>query len=158
MTAESGQLEYFSRLLRYDAWANAEAVRSVQGAPSAQALRWMGHIVGAEFLWLGRLTGRPAPLEVWPELGAEACATRVEELAGTWPRFLSTLGSTGLSDAIAYRNTKGERWTSTVGDVLTHVVVHSGYHRGQIAAAIREAGGTPAYTDFIHAARKGLIE
>jgi len=44
-----------------------------------------------------------------------------------------------------------------VGDVLTHVVTHSGYHRGQIASAIRSDGGTPAYTDFIHAARQGLI-
>jgi uncharacterized damage-inducible protein DinB len=45
-----------------------------------------------------------------------------------------------------------------VGDILTHVVAHSAYHRGQIAAAVRAAGGAPAYTDFIHAARRGLVE
>jgi uncharacterized damage-inducible protein DinB len=37
-------------------------------------------------------------------------------------------------------------------------VVHGGYHRGQIAAAVREAGGEPAYTDFIHAVRAGLVD
>ena len=43
-------------------------------------------------------------------------------------------------------------------DILSHVLRHSHYHRGQIASAVREAGGTPAYTDFIHAVRTGLIE
>jgi len=45
-----------------------------------------------------------------------------------------------------------------VADVLTHVVLHSAYHRGQIASLIRSGGDAPAYTDFIHAARQGLIE
>jgi uncharacterized damage-inducible protein DinB len=45
-----------------------------------------------------------------------------------------------------------------VQDVLTHVVLHSAYHRGQIASQMRAGGEQPAYTDFIHAARQGLIE
>jgi uncharacterized damage-inducible protein DinB len=158
MKPENAPLPYFSRLLRYDSWANAEVATSVRRTPSPRALRWLGHIVGAEHLWLSRLTGHPSPLEVWPELDMDACAARVEELARIWPQYLSTLGSMGLSDSITYRNTKGEVWSSAVADVLTHVTIHSGYHRGQIAAAIREAGGTPAYTDFIHATRQGMIE
>lgn len=82
---------YYARLLRYDAWANAETLGSLrQGAPP--------------------------------------------------------------------RNSLGEDWTSTVGDILTHVAMHGAYHRAQIAAAIRESGRTPAYTDFIHAVRRRLIE
>ena len=158
MTIDGGERDHFGRLLRYDAWANVETVASVRRTPSPQGLRWMAHIVGAEFLWLDRLTGSASPLEVWPELDADACATRVEELARTWPDYLSRLGSAGLSGGVAYRNSKGELWTSTVADILTHVVIHSGYHRGQIAAAVREAGGVPAYTDFIHATRQGLVE
>jgi uncharacterized damage-inducible protein DinB len=148
----------FTRLLRYDAWANAETLASVRRTPSRQALRWMAHIVGAEFVWLGRLTDRPSPLEVWPELDADACGIRLDELARVWPSYLTEVGPGGLARGIAYRNTKGETWSSTVADVLTHVVIHSGYHRGQIAAAVRGEGGSPAYTDFIHAARQGLIE
>ena len=30
-----------------------------------------------------------------------------------------------------------------------HVVTHSAYHRGQVAAAVREAGGKPAATDLV---------
>ena len=40
----------------------------------------------------------------------------------------------------------------------THVVIHSAYHRGQIASDVRASGGVPAYTDYIHAVRQGLIE
>ena len=43
-------------------------------------------------------------------------------------------------------------------DILAHVVLHSAYHRGQIAAAVRAGGGEPAYTDMIHAVRQGLVE
>jgi uncharacterized damage-inducible protein DinB len=59
---------------------------------------------------------------------------------------------------ISYKNTKGEPWTDTVQDILTHVLMHSAYHRGQIASQMRASGQTPAYTDFIHAVRQGLIE
>jgi uncharacterized damage-inducible protein DinB len=38
------------------------------------------------------------------------------------------------------------------------VLLHGSYHRGQIASAVRAAGGTPAYSDFIHASRKQLID
>jgi uncharacterized damage-inducible protein DinB len=41
--------------------------------------------------------------------------------------------------------------------VLTHVVLHGAYHRGQIAADLRAAGLEPPYTDFIEAARRGEI-
>jgi uncharacterized damage-inducible protein DinB len=37
------------------------------------------------------------------------------------------------------------------------VVIHSAYHRGQIAADVRAAGHEPAYTDFIHATRTGRV-
>ena len=55
-------------------------------------------------------------------------------------------------------NSKGEPWTSRVEDILLHVVMHSAYHRGQIASDVRASGHTPAYTDFIHCVRQGFIE
>jgi DinB family len=38
-----------------------------------------------------------------------------------------------------------------------HVVMHGTYHRGQIAAEVRAAGGAPEYTDFIHAVRAAAV-
>ncbi len=150
---------YYARLLRYDTWANAETLDSLRGevAPT-QALRWMAHIVGASALWLARVREEPATLAVWPELDVAGCARGIERLAVEWPRYLEGLAAADLAEGVGYRNSQGEYWTSTVGDILTHVALHGAYHRAQIATAIREGGGTPAYTDFIHATRQGLVE
>jgi uncharacterized damage-inducible protein DinB len=145
-------------MLRYDAWANGATLGSLQsGDPPAKALRWMAHLVGSGELWLARLRNEPPVLAVWPDLDLEQCAAGVARLAEQWPRYLGTLRDEDLEESVGYRNTRGEYWTSTVGDILTHVTMHGSYHRGQIAAAVRESGGEPAYTDFIHAVRQGLV-
>jgi uncharacterized damage-inducible protein DinB len=147
-----------SRLLRYDIWANGETLDSLrQEPPPARSLKWMGHIVGAEYLWLARLREEPAPLPVWPDLGVEQCAARLGELSGMWHGYLADAGANRVAQRVTYTNSKGEEWTSAVEDILTHVTIHSAYHRGQIASDLRAAGQAPAYTDFIHAVRLGLI-
>jgi uncharacterized damage-inducible protein DinB len=72
--------------------------------------------------------------------------------------YFSQLSSSALAEKVIYKNSKGEAWSSTVHDVLTHVALHSAYHRGQIAGLMRARGYAPAYTDFIHAVRQGLFE
>ena len=154
----AGEIDRLVRQLRYDAWANAETLASLRSAAPPQALRWMAHIVGAELLWLGRLTGEPSPLPVWPELAVDDMAKEIDRLARAWPRYLTGLEEDDLDDGIGYRNSRGEFWSNTVRDILAHVLLHSAYHRGQIAAAVRAGGGEPAYTDMIHAVRQGLVE
>ena len=39
--------------------------------------------------------------------------------------------------------------TTTLGETMTQVVMHSGYHRGQVNARLRELGGEPPLTDYI---------
>jgi uncharacterized damage-inducible protein DinB len=152
-------LRYFARLFEHDSWANAETLRSLEAARApARAVRWLAHIVGAEHLWLARLRQEAPTVSVWPDIDLDGCAVRLEELAGLWPGYLAELEEEDLDDGRAYRNTRGEFWTNTVGEILTHTAMHSAYHRGQIASAVREAGAIPAYTDFIHALRQGLIE
>jgi uncharacterized damage-inducible protein DinB len=155
----STELVRFRRLLEHDGWANVAALVAIREEPAPEKARaWLAHIIGAERLWIARLRQEPPTMPVWPDLDLEACAAELTDLQGEWMRCLETLDEEGLEDGVAYRNTKGEFWTSTVADILTHVVLHAAYHRGQIAAAIREAGGTPPYTDYIHAVRSGLVE
>jgi uncharacterized damage-inducible protein DinB len=80
------------------------------------------------------------------------------DLAHQWKTLLSQTSLERLSGKINYTNSKGEPWSNTVQDILTHVLLHSAYHRGQIASQVRAGGEQPAYTDFIHAVRQGLIE
>jgi uncharacterized damage-inducible protein DinB len=153
------EIARFRRLLEHDGWANLAALAALREGPAPdRAIAWLAHIIGAERLWIARLRQEPAAMPVWPELDLETCAKELAELQGEWMRCLEVLEEDGLDDGVAYRNSRGEFWTSTVGDILIHAVLHAAYHRGQIAAAIRQAGGTPPYTDYIHAVRSGLIE
>jgi uncharacterized damage-inducible protein DinB len=151
--------DQLDRLLRFDVWANRETLESLrQGSAPARSLSWLGHIIGAEYLWLARLCGEPATMPVWPDLSLEDCGSRLAELSRLLPESLAEATRDGLSRPITYTNSKGERWTSTVEEILTHVVIHSAYHRGQIASDVRASGQVPAYTDYIHAVRQGLID
>ncbi len=149
----------FRRLFLYDDWANQEALRSLEtiSNPSVRSLKLMAHIVAAECLWHARLRQLPQPMAVWPELNLNDSASQLLQLRSIWHKYLTELNANRLNDSVTYKNTKGERYSSRIADILTHVVIHSGYHRGQIAADVRTSGGEPAFTDFIHAVRQGFI-
>jgi uncharacterized damage-inducible protein DinB len=148
------------RMFRYDHWANHEVILSLKraGSPPQRPLELLAHVLAAQQLWLDRLRRRPQRLPVWPASSLEESEALAEEMAGAWSEYLNGLAPGGLEQRIDYTNTKGQRWVNSIGDVLHHVIVHSAYHRGQIAAAVRAAGHEPAYTDFIEAARRGYID
>ena len=141
------------KLFEYDDWANREEVRHLRSlkAPPPQAMKILAHIVGTEWLWLGRLRGEK-PAVVWPDLTLDQIAEQIDRLRDEWPREF------GRTDVVEYVNSKGEKWSSRADDILMHVIIHGGYHRGQIATLVRQSGETPAYTDYIHCIRSGFIE
>jgi len=151
--------DHLRKQFAYNAWANREVLTAIQAAAGADAriLQLMSHILAAERLWLERLTRKPQSVPVWPESDLVRCEADAAELAKLWSEYLNLVAAGDLSQPISYKNSKGEAWTSTIIDVLTHVVMHSAYHRGQIASHMRETGHTPAYTDFIHATRQALL-
>jgi uncharacterized damage-inducible protein DinB len=148
------------RLFVYDSWANREVLTSLSSASSRvpRANKLMAHILGAEDTWYSRIRQQNPLLPVWPELDLEACGEEEARLRGLWMNYLEGLTDSQLPDSITYKNSKGESWTSTIEDILLHVIMHSAYHRGQIALEMRASGHTPAYTDFIHGVRQGLVE
>jgi uncharacterized damage-inducible protein DinB len=151
---------HLRRTLTADAWANRETARAIAALdrPPQRALATFGHIVGAERLWLARLLGSKSPLAVWPELDPQRYAEELDALESGWEDFVADLDPEELEREVSYVNSKGESWSSTIEDILTHVALHSAYHRGQIASELRAAGASPAYTDYIHGARQGLFE
>jgi len=153
-------IPHIQRLFLYDDWANREVLALLQELrePPPRSLKLLAHIVSAERLWLERLRLQKQTYPVWPQFTLEQCKLEVAELPGLWKNYLAALGEAGLSRSLTYKNTQGESFTSKKQDILLHVVMHSAYHRGQIAADMRAAGFTPAYTDFIHAARQQFVE
>ena len=140
-----------NRLFAYNDWANRKALKSIEQAqnPPALALERMGHLIGAEEIWLQRLCGEPSTAEVWPALSIDECRQRLDVLKMGWQTFLDSLRDKPADVEIHYQNTKGVSYSNRVDDVLMHVFAHAAYHRGQIASDLRAAGDTPAATDFI---------
>ncbi len=145
-------LDSLLKLFEYDYWANQEVLRSVAtlNVTTERALKIAGHIIGAQRVWLGRLeapdAAAPAP---WPLLSLEEANAAVSGMHHRWNSFLSNLTPERLDEDLVHRNSKGVEFRVPVRDVLMQLVMHSAYHRGQIAAAVREAGGKPAATDYI---------
>jgi uncharacterized damage-inducible protein DinB len=151
--------DYMRRQFAYNAWANREVLVAVRsGGENKRSLQLMSHILAAERVWLERLKQQPQSVPVWPEPDLAQCETEAVELERLWFEFLDLITAGDVSLPISYTNSKGEAWTSTIVDVLTHVVMHSAYHRGQIATHMRASGQTPANTDFIHGMRRGLFK
>ena len=157
--------DYLRRQFAYDEWANREVLNAIRAAGDAspgdanqRSLQLVSHILAAELVWLERLKGQPQSVPVWPQPDLAQCEAQAAKLGGQWLEFLDLITAGDVSQSISYRNSQGEEWTNTIVDVLTHVVMHSAYHRGQIATHMRATGQTPAYTDFIHGVRQGRME
>jgi uncharacterized damage-inducible protein DinB len=147
-------IPHFKRLFAYDQWANREVLAVLPNAPP-RSLELMAHIVSAQRLWWERLQQRSQTFPVWPNFNLDQCMQQAKEVAHLWDDYLR---AADYDLIITYKNTVGEPWSNRVADILTHVITHSVYHRGQIAINMREAGLTPAYTDFIHSIRQGFVE
>ena len=148
--------QHLRRLFTYDEWANREVMRVLKASATERSRKLLAHILSAERLWLERIEQKPQSLPVWPDLTLEQCEQEIADLAPRWKDRLQ--GGTDFSGEVAYKNSKGESWNSREEDILLHVIMHSAYHRGQIASDLRAAGFTPAYTDFIHGVRQGMVE
>lgn len=161
-------------MFAYDHWANRECLRAMRTGDSVSSNRvWteatsrdeissgtvgrIAHILSAEKLWLERIQRERQSMAVWPSSTIEECEALANEMSAAWRNYLTKLSPGGLEEKVEYRNSMGEPWTSRVEDVLTHVLMHSAYHRGQIALEMRASGREPAYTDFIHAVRQGFV-
>ncbi len=143
--------DHFTRLFQHVAWADARVLESLHSAqnPQKRGLELYSHILGSEHVWLSRINGTIQRIVVWPVLTLDECEALGKENVAAFRDLVSRLTPDLLEKPIAYRNSAGDQFTSTVEDMLTHVAMHGSYHRGQIAAALRAGGDTPSPTDYI---------
>lgn len=145
-------MTHLHRLFAHMAWADRRLLALLAETPSAQTpsvLRTVAHLVAAERIWLLRLRGEDSAAQpVWPEMSLEQATAMAAENAAAYARLLAGLAAGGAAE-IEYANSRGDRFRTRAEDVLLHVALHGSYHRGQIAAAVRAAGGEPVNTDYV---------
>ena len=136
-------------------WAHDALADELRRAPpDPETLRLWAHVVAAEHLWLSRIDGQAARVTVWPDLSLAQVLTQEGENRARFEELLARRDDT-REQRIRYRNSAGNSFENSVGDILTHVALHGHYHRGQVARAMRAAGREPVYTDYIGFVRKG---
>ena len=149
--------EMLRRFFEFDGWANQEASRSLEtmANPPERAVALLGHIAATQRVWLERAHSKALSVALWPPWSLSEIA---KQLPATLDEWIHLIATDDLSRDFAYTNTKGQQFRSRLSDVGLHVAFHGVYHRGQIAALVRQHGGKPADTDFIVAVRTGAVK
>ena len=148
--------EYLSRLLAYDRWANREAFESIRGTNLHRSRKLLGHIVSAEWVWLSRLTASTHDAVTWPEWTFDECDEQLRAVESAWAECLSSIGRDGEAGLVSYV-VRDVAYEVSPADVVMHIVLHSSYHRGQIAVDQRLAGQGPPFTDYLECIQKGKL-
>jgi uncharacterized damage-inducible protein DinB len=146
---------HLERMLRSMVWADQVVLKALRDCPEAQneGVRLFAHVLVAEEIWLSRIERRQASHAVWPQLDLVGCESLAAANAEGYAALLSRLSEADLDGKVVYRNTSGEEFSTSLVDILTHVVIHGAYHRGQIARVFGAVGTSAANTDFITFAR-----
>ena len=147
----------FERMWEFEGWANGRALESIKQLDEpAECLRLFGHILAAQRVWLTRLDGGDSSgVELFPSPTVEQCEAELAAMEAKGQAYLGGADEGALDRQISYTNQTGKSFSNPPRDILTHLGMHSHYHRGQIALLVRQAGATPAVTDFIVFCRLG---
>jgi uncharacterized damage-inducible protein DinB len=143
------------RLFDHLWWADDRVLGGMEaaGSPPPAAVELLAHLLATELVWLDRLEGVAQSVPVWPVAKLADCRRLAETSRRRWEVFVEALEEGDLARPVAYRNSAGNRFESTVEEILLHVALHGAYHRGQVARGLRLAGFEPVPTDFIAFAR-----
>jgi uncharacterized damage-inducible protein DinB len=147
----------FVNLFNYNDWANLESLDSLEKMenPNEKAIGIFSHLIIAQILWLSRVKKDTFQFKTfWEILPPKDARIISKDSSRAWLEFIRNKSENDFEISYSYKNSKGESFDSKLKDIIIHVINHSTYHRGQIAVLVRESGGIPAMTDYIHYSRK----
>jgi len=146
--------ELLLRLLGHMRWADARFADALDADPPAECVRLFAHVASVEHLWYARICAQAPAYSVWPTLDVPQSRDLAARHADLFERLVAGADDDALARIVAYRNSAGRDYRSAVSDIVTHVAMHGGHHRGQIARILRQAGREPPYTDYIQFERR----
>jgi uncharacterized damage-inducible protein DinB len=142
--------KYFLKLYNYNYWSNKRVLGTIQkqDVSDAKILQLMGHVLAAQYLWLHRIKGLPAPdVKLWGEYSLDTLLKMAEDVGKQWLDFVESTDN--FDRELTYRNYTNDPYTNNVENIMIHLVNHSSYHRAQVALLMRQQGFEPINTDFI---------
>ena len=140
------------RLLEYDHWCNRRLFDVYSNSIDFQSkavTSIFSHLLGAKEVWLNRIQEEAAPRSLLDERSLDELVLLDSQLHQAWLKVLKNQPADLGFQSVSYENFSGQLHTSSFNDILTHIVNHGSYHRGQIAQSMRASGLIPPATDFI---------
>ncbi len=142
-------------LFKYENWANARIIDALSQLPEPDEknLELMSHILLVQMVWYSRIAGVTAP-PVWEKKSFQQIKEIYEVNKKILTPFIEKQTKDTLAAYIDYKNTKGEKYSNTVTQILTHLFNHGTYHRGQIVERLKGKLPHMPETDYIIFARE----
>jgi uncharacterized damage-inducible protein DinB len=160
-------LQEIKMLNAYNAWATNKIFEALEGLPPEETTRDMKsshksihgtltHLVGAEKIWLSRMTGTPdnAMLQTAEVPTIRDVKSMWEQTGFAAAKFLGGMTDRKLQETFTMSTSTGEKFTHVIAQAIQHVVDHSTYHRGQVITLMRQLGHTPPNTGMIRFLRE----
>lgn len=136
------------KLFTYDKWANKKIFDAFQelkdGEAKSEIVKLFSHILAAQKIWIERIEGNKLEMEVWPLLSGKEMQ---QLITANHENLIELISKKEM--LISYKNSKGEDFENSAGDILTHLIIHGQHHRAQIARILRAEGIKPPGTDFL---------
>lgn len=149
---------FLQKLYGYHAWANADLFDTLETLDRERhdtelhsALRLINHYYVVARIFAAHLGGVKHPYT--SDNTAETPALDVLRAAVTssdqwYLDYLLEVSPTALSEAVPFTFTDGDAGYMTRGEMLTHVALHGGYHRGEIGRMLWQLSVTPPWDTF----------
>lgn len=146
--------------LRYSSWASKRLVAAASGLTADELTRdfksadksvlgTLVHIHAADRVWLGRIEGNPPARFMDPDVDLKLAVVQRDWplLLDRWEAWAAALRDP--SEAIRYKDLRGNAHSTPLWQVVLHVVNHATHHRGQVAAMLRAMDHAPPPLDLI---------
>ena len=146
-------INHLQDLCRYNEWANGmmadfvaqageERCVMVQESSFGTIKETLIHMWDAQYIWLERLGGRSP--DQWPGQNFNGSCMQIteglKENSRQWVKLAEDLRPEQAAALISYRNLRGSEFHNTTGQIITHVMNHGTFHRGQVVTMLRNAG------------------
>jgi uncharacterized damage-inducible protein DinB len=137
------------RMFRYQAWANEEILEAAKGLDAEHhaderhvVLRVMNHCLVVNKIFAAHLVGDSHGFAAdntpdTPEL--DALRLEMARVDGWYLDYVKAVTPAMLSQSVPFTFTDGDKGYMTREEMLTHVVTHGGYHRGEAGRVLKQA-------------------
>ena len=143
-------IEHLRHLFAYNDWANRRTIASLRAQESEKARRILAHLLTTETEYFERLYGKDSTnFDFWPDAHIDECSRITLENSERFERLLKQFDDEGLGIKAAYCTSEGVPHENTYRELLTHVLMHSATHRGNIVLQMRGEGLEPPKVDYI---------